>query len=277
MLGAPPALEVLSAFGAPAGRLRAQRGGQGSAWRAGHVFFKAVDDEVEAHWTAELLSRLPQDGFRISRPIRSTDERFVVDGWSAWEVITGSHDTVGRWREVMTTGRALNGALAATARPDFLDTRTNVWSVGDRCAWDEQPFEVYDPTLAAVAHELRALVRPSYERSQLIHGDLSGNVLFSEGLAPAVIDFTPYWRPAVFALAIVAVDAVCWHGATGQLFDGVADTSDPVGVVARAGLYRLVTSDRAALAMPEADSRAYLAQNRLAYLGLLATLNDWCC
>jgi len=89
-----------------------------------------------------------------------------------------------------------------------------------------------------------------------------------------VIDFTPYWRPAAFALAIVAVDAVCWHGATGQLFDAVADTSDPVGVVGRAGLYRLVTSDRAALAMPGEEKRAYLAQNRSAYLGLL---NDWCC
>ncbi len=89
-----------------------------------------------------------------------------------------------------------------------------------------------------------------------------------------MIDFTPYWRPAAFALAIVAVDAVCWHGATGQLFDAVADTSDPVGVVGRAGLYRLVTSDRAALAMPGEEKRAYLAQNRSAYLGLL---NDWCC
>jgi len=102
-------------------------------------------------------------------------------------------------------------------------------------------------------------------------------VRYGRGRLVSVIDFTPYWRPAAFGLAIVAVDAVCWHGATGQLFDGVADTSDPVGVVARAGLYRLVTSDRAALAMSEADSWAYLAQNRSAYLGLLTALNDWRC
>ena len=31
--------------------------------------------------------------------------------------------------------------------------------------------------------------------SQLVHGDLSGNVLLAHGLPPAVIDFSPYWRP----------------------------------------------------------------------------------
>ena len=43
---------------------------------------------------------------------------------------------------------------------------------------------------------LLAAVRPvSGVAPQLIHGDLTGNVLFGDGLAPAIIDLSPYWRP----------------------------------------------------------------------------------
>ncbi len=30
---------------------------------------------------------------------------------------------------------------------------------------------------------------------QLVHGDLTGNLLFHTSLPPAVIDLSPYWRP----------------------------------------------------------------------------------
>lgn len=274
MPGPPPSPGILTCFGVPADSLRAQPGGQGRAWRAGDVILKPVEDPIEAQWTAELLAALPQDGFRISRPVMGTDAQFVVEGWSAWEVVPGSHDA-DRWCDVIATGRALNKALASVARPSFLDNRTSVWSVGDRSAWGEQPLQVYDPALAAVAQGLRAQVTPDHELSQLIHGDLSGNVLFCAGLAPAVIDFTPYWRPAAFALAIVAVDAVCWQGATGAVFDAVAGTGEARGMLARAGLYRLVASDRAAVAMPDDVRTGYLAENGSAYLHLLAALDDW--
>lgn len=54
---------------------------------------------------------------------------------------------------------------------------------------------------------LTRLIRPVCGPSQLVHGDLSGNVLFAEGLAPAIIDFSPYWRPTSYADAIVVIDA----------------------------------------------------------------------
>jgi len=40
-----------------------------------------------------------------------------------------------------------------------------------------------------------------------------GNVLFADASPPAVIDFSPYWRPAGLALAVAAVDALMWGGA----------------------------------------------------------------
>ena len=41
----------------------------------------------------------------------------------------------------------------------------------------------------------------------MIHADLTGNVLFADGLPPLVLDLSPLWRPAVAAAAIVVADA----------------------------------------------------------------------
>lgn len=51
------------------------------------------------------------------------------------------------------------------------------------------------------------------EPSQLVHGDLTGNVLFSPGKPPAVIDISPYWRTRSYARAIVLIDALTWEEA----------------------------------------------------------------
>lgn len=50
-----------------------------------------------------------------------------------------------------------------------------------------------------------------------MHGDLGGNVVFHETLPPAVIDVSPYWRPAGYADAIVVADAVAWGRAGDEL------------------------------------------------------------
>ncbi|MBS2534427.1 hypothetical protein KGQ20_16775 [Catenulispora sp. NF23] len=79
---------------------------------------------------------------------------------------------------------------------------------------------------------------------QLIHGDLTGNVLFSAGLPPAVIDFSPYWRPAAFGEAIVVGDALIWHGADAGLVRDLMSDRGPgfLQYVARAVVFRLVTT-----------------------------------
>ena len=75
----------------------------------------------------------------------------------------------------------------------------------------------------------------------MIHGDLTGNVLFADPLPPAVIDLALYWRPAAYARAIVVADALAWEGATPD--DLAAATSgDGFGqFLARALLARIVT------------------------------------
>jgi uncharacterized protein (TIGR02569 family) len=88
---------------------------------------------------------------------------------------------------------------------------------------------------------LVAALRPLEAPSQLIHGDLTGNVLFDDQLAPAVIDFSPYWRPAAFASAIVVADALVWEGADDGILGAVAHLPDFAQYLLRALIYRAVT------------------------------------
>jgi aminoglycoside phosphotransferase (APT) family kinase protein len=119
-------------------------------------------------------------------------------------------------------------------RSAVLDTRTHQWARADRLAWgDEQPGEI--PALVAALLER---VRPVDRPAQIVHGDLGGNVLFASGLDPAVIDFSPYWRPPGWALAIVVVDAVVWGRAGFDLVDAL-DPDDREQLLARATLFRL--------------------------------------
>lgn len=63
------------------------------------------------------------------------------------------------------------------------------------------------------------------------------------GLPPAVIDWPPYFRPAAFALAVAAVDALCWTGAPTRLLDDWADLPEWRPLL-RAFVYRTATRGR---------------------------------
>ena len=73
-----------------------------------------------------------------------------------------------------------------------------------------------------------------------MHGDLTGNVLFEDGLPPAVIDFSPYWRPTGFASAVVVGDALLWEGADESLLTAVAHVDDFPQFLLRALIFRAV-------------------------------------
>lgn len=248
--GAPdsPPGQVVAAFcgsRVPTTRLA---GGADRAWAAGGLVLKPVDDVEEATWIADVLADLPEDGFRINRPVRSASGTWTVDGWAAWTLIEGQHETSGRWAEVIGVAERLNTALRGVRRPHFLGSRSHAWAVGDRVAWGEEPLVVLHEALRPRAERLAALVRPDRSRSQVIHGDLTANVLFAPDLAPGVIDFTPYWRPARFGPAIVAIDAVLWHGASAEVLEAVPSGGERTSLLARAALYRLITTDRLAVA-----------------------------
>ena len=128
----------------------------------------------------------------------------------------------------------LHRALAGLPRPAFLDARDDVWARADRAAWGEP--DAGGQAAPPEVERLLAARRPLALPSQIVHGDLSGNVLFADPLPPAVIDLSPYWRPAAYARAVVAVDARLWHGAGPEL---TARAAEPQ-LILRALLFRLL-------------------------------------
>jgi uncharacterized protein (TIGR02569 family) len=277
---ARPPREVLAEFGTGPGDLRLLPGGQGTTWGAGEVVLKPVSYVAESEWVGSILWDLPEDGFRISRPVRSRAGSWTVAGWSAWSRVEGSHDVSSRWPDVFAAGAAFHAALRDVERPGFLDARRDFWSQGDRAAWDDDPPLVMNAELASIAEQFLAFRTPCQSPSQVVHGDLTGNVLFADPLAPAVIDFAPYWRPVEFAQAIVVADAIAWHHASPDITRFLTPSDDPRSMLARAAIFRLITSDRAVrgpageadpAASPGGPSR-YLRANHEAHTRILAAL-----
>jgi uncharacterized protein (TIGR02569 family) len=264
-----PGSEVLAAFGLAGNRPEPVAGGQGRVWQAGSVILKPVDNQAEAEWVAELVPTLAEVGFRLSQPVLSVTGDRTVAGWSAWRWLAGSQD-VDRWPDVLRAGVALHEALAGVAEPAFLAEREDHWSVAERLSWaGELPS---NPVLRAPAERLAGQLRPTGRASQLIHGDLSGNVLFADPAPPAIIDFTPYWRPASFGLAVVVADAVAWHGAGQRLLEDyrLLEPAESRSMLARAALFRLITAERLAAGHPQ--PLAYLHSNAEAYSGVCTVL-----
>lgn len=235
----PPPGHVLAAFGVADARPVPLAGGQGTSWRAGSAVLKPADQSIaELDWLARVYSRLPPERVRIAHQRRAADGAVRVDGWSATDFVVGRHQSR-RWAEVIAAGEPFHATLAGVARPAFLRTRSNPWTTGDRVAWGELPADQF----SRVRHlpRLMAAMRPVLAASQLIHGDLGGNVLFDDTLPPAVIDFAPYWRPVAFASAIVVADALVWEGADASILAAVSHIDDFGQYLVRALVYRAVT------------------------------------
>jgi uncharacterized protein (TIGR02569 family) len=212
-------------------------GGEGRAWRVGDIVLKPCSDPDEWEWLATVLPDIPQEGFRLALPLQAGDGSWVADGWCAQPFVPGEHAE--RWADVIASGCRFHEATAELARPAFLDARTNPWSCGDRVAWEEMQPSVAHPLLDALL-ELR---KPIDAPSQVVHGDLTENVLFANGMAPAIIDVTPYFRPTGFASAVVIGDAVRWRDADADpLLEATADDPAFPQLFVRAVIYRLVTS-----------------------------------
>lgn len=238
----PPTLEVLRAFGVPGADCHHLLGGQGHSFVAENLVLKRIDNIKEARWSAEVLNELTSTpAFRVARPARGRNGDWVYEQWTAFARFDGEHALEDRWLEVLVACRGFHSALAHTARPDFLDTRQDPWSFGDRVACDGLVMPVPPVVKHWVDDHLR-LLAPLSLPSQVIHGDFGGNILFARDQPPAVIDFSPYWRPALFAEAIVIADAIAWNGAHPTPTEWFADRELGRQLLLRAYIYRVVTA-----------------------------------
>jgi uncharacterized protein (TIGR02569 family) len=238
-----------SAFGA-SGPARPLPGGEGTTWQVGDVVLKPAADPQGASWCAELFAGLGGPGFRVPRPRRTVAGAWLADGWAAWERVEGEPGPVEHWPGLVAASRAFHAALAGVPYPGWLRGRRDRWAVADRVAWGEASV-VVAPELQGLVDDLVAARAPVELPSQLVHGDLAGNVLFADGQAPAVIDFSPYWRPAGYALAVAAVDVLVWPAAPPSILDALDSEERRDQLLLRALLHRLVAES---LGPPDPES-----------------------
>lgn len=239
--GQPPT-RALRAFGVEEPP-RPLAGGQGESWTADDLVLKPGGGPVH-DWLAPVLRDVVPDGFRLAAPVPTLHGTWSWEGWTATRWVAGTEPaptTPSAWLDVLDAGRAFHRAVAHLDRPDCLDARDDRWAVADRVAWGEEVVR-FHPALAGIGRRLHGALEP-LGPPQVVHGDLTGNVLLSPTLPPAVIDISPYWRPPEYAEAVVVADALCWHDAQASLLDQAGVST---AAVARALLFRMVTTNLAA-------------------------------
>ncbi|MCT2590171.1 TIGR02569 family protein [Streptomyces sp. N2-109] len=243
-VGLPPSA-VVAAFGLT-GRPVRLSGGQGHSVRVGDAVLKPAEGGDESEWAARLVEGLRQGeghGFRVPRPLCSVGGKYVVEGWAASRFVSGAPRPAGDWAALLNAGRAFHRALRQAPRPRLLDARRHPWAVADRVAWGGRsrlaPAGGVPSEARRLLLRILSLRQPVEAPCQLVHGDLTGNVLFAAGQVPAVIDFSPYWRPVAYADAIVAVDGTLYHGAGPELLERAAPGAEGAQLLVRALAFRL--------------------------------------
>jgi hypothetical protein len=233
----PPPGHVLAAYGLRE-RPQPMAGGRVSgAWKVGDAVLKRVADTAEQAWLCQVYLDWRRDAaVRVPRPLPDQDGRWVVDGWSAHLLVPGTTASVVEdpaWFRLACD--SFLDITADLAKPAFLDSRDDPWTTADRMlvTGAEPP--------AAVGEFVGDCLRDNgvvNGRSQVVHADLTGNVL-RDGDVAGVIDWPVQWWPRELALAVVVVDALCWQCAGA----GILDDWDDVGAAAlrRALAWRAMT------------------------------------
>jgi hypothetical protein len=137
----------------------------------------------------------------------------------------------------------------AIERPSFLSMRQNRFTEADLVTWEEKKLEdvekVNSDVMATVQPTLCQLLKlrqPFRQevKNQLIHGDLTGNVLFDTNTnsPPAIIDITLYWRPAEYAEAIIVADGLIWLNEDRKLVEMFGTDHTRVQLLVRALYWR---------------------------------------
>ena len=189
--------------------------GTTQTYRIGDVVLKQIHEtSLEnnhspqlASWIADFSSRVVQDGFRLPQPLRNLSGEWITpSGWTAMTYLPGRYPTAEDLPACIAGVAALHKAIRLVPKNPLMDDNRTAWGFAQRHSWGEMPDRALQPQLAELVERLYALRRPIQTAPwQVIHGDISPeNILIAPGQPPAFIDFSPYFAPPEFAIALLA-------------------------------------------------------------------------
>jgi hypothetical protein len=208
--GLKPSKQVLEEFGI-SDNAELLPGGLSRAFLAGDIVLKYFpeDTEEDAEWLATMLDRIRRKSFRVQKFIKSRKGKYLVEGWTAYEYLTGEfRKDLEHLKQKKAVLQLFHEAIKKEPLPsNYKWERIDPWGVADDMVWGERPIKCQKRIMKEIK-ELINFLEPLDLPRQLIQGD-PGHILFAKEEPPALIDLSWHYRPADFSLAVLAADALC--------------------------------------------------------------------
>lgn len=221
-------------------------------WRCDRAVLSPADEPARATWIAKVMAKVRPAGVSVARPISSSDGRFSVSGWRARTFMSG--DRAPRFDEMAAAALRFNEALRGQPWPAVMDENPlqDPFAAADTAAFAEDPTEIVTAVLGAdsipgpdqaealaKAMSLVGLRHDIHAPDQVVHGDVSGCVIFDGAADPVFTDFVPAHHPAGWSVALMIVDCMAWGNAPDALLQRWAHVPDFDQLALRAAIYRL--------------------------------------
>lgn len=215
-------------------------GGQNESVKVGRISIKPIHEIEKYIWISKLMGKLISKKILMSRPVKSKNGKWIEHGYGATEYIDGNFYE-GRIEEKLKACNYLNDLLKNVKYPEQSYTWSSPWISASKVSWESEKI----PTNSIkIAKELISSLQSKLQRihlaSQVIHTDLAGNILFNDAGTPVIIDFSPDYKPAIYAQVLLIIDSVAWHNENLSIIDQIScDETLKNQLILRAIIFRL--------------------------------------
>ncbi|QHQ59561.1 hypothetical protein Ana3638_01075 [Anaerocolumna sedimenticola] len=231
--------EILSAFNLN-GEINSLHGGQNTSVRVKDAVLKPVGENEQIYeWALTILNEINPHEYRLSKPIISNNNTFVYKGWCCTRYEPGEHRD-GNVKQKLEVSRLFHSDLAEV---DFVNIpkANDPWSISQRIAWQKEnlPSNLSKEASKILDELISKIKLKENYKLQIIHADLSGNILFDKALNPLIIDFSPTIAPVKYAEAILVCDCIAWQGSPISEIGLICCSKNNIEMILRAVIFRL--------------------------------------